>query len=290
MEQKPSHYIELALAITVMSSSGTLGRFIDLPPPVTIWLRSIIGAIALFILLKILKINLHFWKGNLGSLIAGAVFLGGHWVTYFFALQLSTVAIGMLSLFTYPVITALLEPLMLKTKLQPVSLVLAIVAFAGVALLVPELTFDNKYTLGIAIGVLSALLYAVRNILMKKKVGQYSGIALMYYQLLFISLLLTPFALTYDFSWDQEVLAQWKPLLILGLFTTATGHTLFVLSFRHFSISTVSIISAITPLIGTLLGFIFLDEVPAGKTMIGGLLIFVTVLVESIRSAKTKAG
>jgi len=290
MNKKFSHFIELGLAILVMSSSGTLGRYIELPPPVTIWMRCVIATVALYIVLRLWKINIRILQENFWLLFISAVFLGLHWVTYFFSLHLSTVAIGMLSLFTYPVITALLEPFMLRTKLQPGSLVLAVFAFAGVALLVPELSFDNHYTVGIAIGISSALFYSIRNILMKKKVGEHSGIALMYYQLLIISILLLPAIFIYDFSWELDVMPRWQPLLILGLFTTATGHTLFVLSFRHFTISTVSIISAITPLLGTMLGFIFLDEVPAGKTVIGGLLIFLTVIVESIRSAKQKVG
>ncbi len=290
MKKHFSHYIELGLAIAVMSSSGTLGRYINLPPTVTIWLRCIIATIALYLILKIWRIETNFFRSNFQSITIGALFLGGHWVTYFYSLQLSSVAIGMLSLFTYPVITALLEPLLLKTKLQPATLFLSILAFAGVALLVPELSFDNQYTLGIAIGILSALLYSIRNILMKKKVGQFSSIALMYYQLLIITLVLTPLALTFNFDWSADVFPQWIPLIILGLFTTATGHTLFVLSFRHFTISTVSIISAITPLIGSTWGYIFLSEIPSGKTMIGGILIFTTVVIESIRTARTKLG
>jgi len=42
--------------------------------------------------------------------------MGGHWITYFYALKLSNVAIGMLSLFAYPIFTALLEPFFIKVK------------------------------------------------------------------------------------------------------------------------------------------------------------------------------
>lgn len=290
MNKNISHFIQLGLAIVVMSTSGTLGRLIDLPPPVTIWLRCVIGALALFIFIKIKDINLNIWKGNFWLLFSSSIFLGLHWVTYFFSLQMTTVAIGMLSLFTYPVITALLEPFMLRTRLMPGSLVLGLFAFFGVALLVPELSFQNEYTLGIAIGVISAVVYSIRNILLKKKVGEHSGIAIMFYQLVIVTVFLLPVLFIYDFSWSAEVLPKWKAILVLALFTTATGHTLFVLSFRHFTISTVSIISAITPLLGSALGFIILDEIPAGKTFIGGLLIFITVVAESIRSAKQKLG
>ena len=61
-----------------------------------------------------------------------------HWVTYFYALQWSNVAIGMLSLFTYPVITALLEPLILKTKFQKHHLILGFIVLIGVYFLAPD--------------------------------------------------------------------------------------------------------------------------------------------------------
>lgn len=114
-----SHFLSLGLAITIMSTSGTLGRYIQLPPPSIIWIRCVIGAIALFLVMQIWSINFKIpGRKNFYTLALGGILLGGHWVTYFYALQLSTVAIGMLSLFTYPVITALLEPLILKTSFQ----------------------------------------------------------------------------------------------------------------------------------------------------------------------------
>ncbi|MEQ8473465.1 MAG: DMT family transporter [Marinoscillum sp.] len=286
MKNQLPHFLQLGLAILVMCTSGVLGRYIQLPPPVTIWLRCVIGAVALFVFLRLMRIDMKIRTNSARKiLLLSSILLGAHWVTYFYSLHLSNVAIGMLSLFTYPVITALLEPLILKTTLRKSSLALAVISFAGIALLVPELNFDNSYTLGIAIGIFSALCYSVRNILLKKQVSNTSGITLMFYQLLIISMLLWPAAFMYNISMAHIEL-NWKALLLLGLFTTATGHTLLVLSFKHFTISTVSILSALTPLFGTLLGYLFLDEVPTGKTLLGGSLIFVTVVAESILSVR----
>lgn len=284
MNQQLAHLLQLGLAIFIMSSSGTLGRYIELPPPVTIWMRCIIGAVALFIVLKVGKFDLRIGNPkNFWLLFGSSLLLAGHWVSYFYSLKLSTVAIGMLSLFTYPVITAFLEPVMLKIPFQKSSLALGILAFVGVALLAPELSFENEHTLGIAIGVFSALCYSIRNILMKKRVAQQSGITLMFYQLLFISLSLWPVLFGFEFE-PAQLSTDWEALLILGLFTTATGHTLLVLSFKHFTVSTVSVISALTPLLGILLGFLVLNEIPAGRTYIGGSLIFLTVVTESLKS------
>ncbi|MFY0599639.1 MAG: DMT family transporter [Cyclobacteriaceae bacterium] len=282
-----THFLHLGLAILLMSSSGTLARLIDLPAPVVIWARCVIGALALFLVIRLGGFGLSLGANkHLKSLIVSSVFLAAHWVTYFYSLQLSSVAIGMLSLFTYPVITALLEPLMLKTRLQKTSVFLGLLAFVGIAFLVPELTLQNDHTLGIVIGICSAILYSVRNIMLKKRVSDQSGVTLMFYQLVIVVIVLFPVIFFFDFKWDHLVFEKGIPLLILGLVTTAAGHTFFVLSFKHFNISTVSVISSATPLLGIGMGFVFLNEVPAGRTYIGGAIIFATVLIESMKSAR----
>lgn len=287
MKNRLAHLIQLGLAIVVMCTSGALGRYIDLPPPVIIWFRCVLGALALYVVLKWSKRSAFLgWGRHFRIVLISGLFLGVHWITYFYALHWSTVAIGMLSLFTYPLMTTLLEPIILKTPFERSNLLLALVALVGVAFLVPELSFSNEYTLGVSMGLVSALFYSLRNILLKKNISEHSGITLMYYQLVVLSLLLWPVIFIFDLTWSDELFADWEAILMLGLFTTALGHTLFVLSFRHFTISTVSIMSSFTPLMGTAVGYILLDEVPAGKTMIGGGLICLTVLYESIRSVR----
>ncbi|NDG46740.1 MAG: EamA family transporter, partial [Flavobacteriia bacterium] len=69
-------------------------------------------------------------------------------------------------------------------------------------------------------------------------------------------------------------------LLILGVLTTAVGHTLFLNSFKKFSVGTVSIMSGIQPIYGILLGIVFLNEIPSYRSILGGLLIILTVLIE----------
>lgn len=227
------------------------------------------------------------WGRTFRRVALGALLLGGHWVTYFYALQYTSVAIGMLSLFVYPVMTALLEPAILGFKHKKSDLFLAIFALGGVFFLVPEYTLGNQVTLGILFGIISALFYSLRNILLKKNVGDHSGVTLMFYQLIILGVVMVPVIYLGDFGDNASgVLDHWKSLLLLGVLTTATGHTLFVMSFKHFSITTISIISSLTPLFGIVLGLIFLGEVPPERVLIGGAIILTTVVVESVRSVK----
>ncbi len=282
--QHANNLLLLAIATLFISTSGTLGKFIDLPTPVIIWCRSSIAALFLYLYCKYKKISISIKsKKDLPSILLGALLLGVHWVTYFHALKLSNVAIGMLAMFTFPVITALLEPFFIKSKLNPVHILLALMVLLGIYILAPNLNFESSYLKGIGFGVFSALSYALRNLILKRHVKNYDGTALMTQQAIIVSIILLPVMFKMNIS---NIPSQVPYLLILGIVTTALGHSLFIKSLKFFSVSTASIIGSVQPICGIIMAFLFLNETPTLKTFIGGTLILATVVIESIRSKK----
>lgn len=283
-KQHLKHITELNIAVLLVSTSGVLGRYISMPPPVTIWWRCVFAAVILGAYCWYKKIDLKIGsKRDFTTIILSGFLFGAHWVTYFYALHLSNVAIGMLSLFTYPVITALLEPLFFKTKLNKKHVLLGVVVLIGIYFLAPEFNLENNQTKGIVFGLISAVFYAIRNILMKQKIASYHGSMLMFYQMVIITLVLWPVLFIFD---ANPTINDWQALLVLALLTTAIGHTLFVMSFKNFSISTASIMSSVQPIYGIIFGMLLLNEFPALTTLFGGFLILTTVIIESIHSHK----
>ena len=269
-----------------VSTSGALGRYIALPVPVTIGLRALLALLFLLLYCKFKGISLKIEKAHILPVLASGLLMGLHWLTYFYALKLSNVAIGMISLFSYPILTALLEPLLLKTKLQKAHFLLGILVLLGIYFLVPSFDLENKYTLAIGIGTLSALFYALRNLLLKTKVASYNGSMLMCYQMAVVAVLLLPFYFAVSV---EEIIGEWQGIMLLALVTTAIGHTLFLNSFKYFSISTVSILSSVQPVFGILIGIAFLSEIPTLNTIIGGVIILSSVVIESVRASRNKA-
>lgn len=281
-----SNILQLNLAVLLISTSGVLGRFITLHPVTTIFYRCLIAVIVFYFYCRWKKIDLKIEnKRDLSKMLLGGVLMGIHWVTYFFSLQYSSVAIALLSLFTYPVITAFLEPLLFKNRFNKVHIALGFLVLAGIYFLSPQFNLENDYFIAVVLGIISAIFYALRNLLMKREVERYNGSALMFYQILVVSILFLP---SVFFSEFNMILAQWKPLLILAVLTTCIGHTLFLKSFKNFSITAASIMSSIQPVYGILLGIFFLSEIPSLKTVIGGTLIISAVIIESLISFRRK--
>ncbi|WP_439127849.1 DMT family transporter [Polaribacter sp.] len=274
----------LLLGTLFISTSGVLGRYIAMPAEAIILCRAFLAAIFIYIFCRFKKIDLKIKsrKDKVSFFLSGFL-MGAHWVTYFIALKLSNVALGMLSLFTYPIITVFLEPFFSKQKISGIHVFLAILVLVGISILVPEFSIENDDLKGILFGILSAFFYAVRNLLVKEEVKKYNGSMLMLYQMIVVTICLLPVLFFSDFTNIQNQL----PLLILvALITTAIGHTLMVYSLKHFSATTASIISSIQPIFGILIAFIFVNEIPSKSTFIGGSLILITVVIESLRNKK----
>jgi drug/metabolite transporter (DMT)-like permease len=274
----------LLLATLFISTSGVLGKYIAMPTEVIIWFRASIAMVFLYIFCRYKKIDLQIKssKDYLPFFISG-VFMTAHWVTYFYALKLSNVALGVLSLYTFPILTALLEPLFLKVKFNPIYLVLGLMVLLGLSILVPELSLESNQVKGILFGVFSALCYAIRILILKQHVAHYNGTMLMFYQTVLVTILLFPVLFFMDVSGLQSQLPY---LILLALLTTAIGHSLMLHSLKFFSATTTTIISSLQPIFGIILAYFFLNEIPTKTTFIGGSIILLTVVIESIRSRK----
>ncbi len=285
MEQAtPKNFLLLLLATLFISTSSVLGRYIKLPIEVIIWFRASIALIFLYTFLKLKKVNLKIQSPTeYLPFFLGGLFMGLHWITYFYALKLSNVALGVLSLYTFPVIIILLEPLILKVKFQSIHIIFGILILVGLYILTPTFDLENGQAKGILFGVFSAFCYAFRILIVKKHAAKYDGTVLMFYQVIIISVLLFPVLFYMDLS---GLKTQWPFLLLLGLLTTAVGHSMLLHSLKFFSATTTSIISSMQPVYGIIMGFLFLSEIPKLNTFIGGSLILATVLFESLRVKK----
>ena len=280
--QHSKHLFQLLLATLFISTSAPLGKFIAMPPPVIIWWRCALSMVFLYLFCRYTKIDLRIKSRKDGlTFFIGSLFLGAHWITYYYALKFSNVAIGMLSLYTYPVITSLLEPIFIKVKLNPIHILLGLIVLLGIYILAPDFDLQSSHFKGILFGLMSSVFYAIRILMLKQHIVKYDGIMLMFYQVFILSIVLFPVLFFMDTS---NIQTQFPYIIVLALVSTVFGHTMMVQSFKYFAVSTSSIISSAQPVYGIIIAYFFLNEIPTWNTFFGGLLILSTVVIESVRS------
>jgi threonine/homoserine efflux transporter RhtA len=182
-------------------------------------------------------------------------------------MQVSSVAVGMLAMFTFPIITILLEPFFTTRKLMVGDLVAGLVVLAGLGIMVgPGLTdLRLPVTQGVLFGLFSALLFALRNLLQKYLYVGESSDGLILHQVIAIALVLIPFV---DYPRAQALNgAGVVNILLLGLLSTAAGHTLLAFSLKQLPAKSVALIQCLQPPLAALLAWWVIGETPGAAVV-----------------------
>jgi len=273
-------------SVFIFGLTALFSKLISLTAIEITLLRSIFAAAAIVLYIVWLKESLLLKnkRDYLVALLLG-FFLGTHWITYFHAMQVSSVAIGIIALYTYPVITVFLEPFFHGEKPHIKDIISALVVLSGIYFLVPEFAIDNRTTQGVLWGVLSAFLFAMRNIIHGRYFKSYPARHALLYQTLVIVLLLLPFSSPVIIEVNSQ---QWLQLILLGIFFTALPHTLFANSLLHLKAKTAGLIACMQVVYGTLFAALFLTELPDWKTITGGLIVISAAAYETMTSGTQK--
>jgi drug/metabolite transporter (DMT)-like permease len=273
-------------AVLIFGLTALFSKLIALSAIEITLLRSVFAIAAIAIYIKYLNesLKLNNKRDYLIALLLG-FFLATHWVTYFHAMQVSSIAIGIISLYTYPVITVFLEPFFHGERPHINDIISALVILFGIYLLVPEFSIDNQTAIGVFWGVLSAFLFAMRNMIHGRYFKTYPARHALFYQTLAVIVLLIPFSTQVIPEVSQF---QWLQLALLGIFFTALPHTLFANSLLHLKAKTVSLVGCMQVVYGTLFAALFLTEIPDLRTIAGGFIVISTAAFETMSQGKQK--
>ncbi len=284
MDPVKKSLLSLHFTVALLGATALFSKIVPLSAIDITFGRSVIACITLVILLKItgrsLRLNCQkdYWIAGLLGLLMSV-----HWVSYFAAMQYSSISVGMIALFTFPVITVLMEPLFEKIKLVWQDVVSALIVLLGIVLIVPEVSLNNDITLGVVIGVGSAFLYSLRNLIHRKHFSHYSGSHAMVYQTMVIFLSLSFFSSGELVTADAST--YWW-LLVLGTLLTAFPHALIASSLRHLRAKTFSLVACMQPFWGTMMAIVILNEQPTWQTFVGGVLVILAAIYETYNAQK----
>ncbi|MBU0972514.1 MAG: DMT family transporter, partial [Proteobacteria bacterium] len=184
--------IKIHLAVFLFGFAGLFGKFLSCSPFIIVLGRTLFAAAALFAYAKMVS-RTHLGNFNRVSflfLILQGVLLACHWVTFFMAIQISSVAVGLVTFSSFPLFVTFLEPVFFREPLQKRDIATALAVFIGILLVIPDLNLSNNVTLGGFYGILSGLTFAVLALVNRKNAQTQNPIALAFYQNLFAALFL----------------------------------------------------------------------------------------------------
>jgi len=281
MTPKRHGLVEIHVAVLLFGLAGLFGKFLFLSPLVIVFGRTSFAALTLSAILFYSKTQIRTKSiQDFTVLVLLGIILAIHWVTFFHAIQISTVAVGLLTFSTFPVFVTFMEPYFFKENLRRFDMLTAGSVFIGLTLVIPSLDFQNNITQGAFWGTISGFTFAALSILNRKYVGTYPSMVIVCYQNWMATLILFPFLFFEDLSLQP---IDFLLLAVLGIFCTALAHVLFIKSLVHIKTQLASITACLEPVYGIIFAFVLLGEMPALRTMLGGCIILGTITIASMK-------
>lgn len=284
------HRIGLAqihIAVLLAGGAGLFAKLVPVTPMVLTAGRTVFGSLALLVFALATGAALRLRNcRDLSALVLSGAILAVHWFTFFQAIQVSSVAIGLLAFSTFPLFATFLEPMVLGTRPRRQDIATALVVALGLALVTPGFDVGDRLTQGLLWGIASAFSFAVLSLISRSCAGRYPAVSIAFYQQGFAALCTLPFALQWQGALGAQDLAH---LAVLGVVFTALLQGLVVASLRHLRAQTTSVVFGLEPVYGILLAWLVIGEKPGLRTVVGGCIICGAVLWASFRQGLGQA-
>jgi len=275
--------VQIHIAVFLFGFAGLFGKFLSCSPLYIVLGRTFFASIALFLYARLFSktVLFAFGRNQILFFILQGILLAVHWWSFFLSIQISSVAVGLVTFSTFPLFVTFLEPLCFKEELKTKDIFIAVAVFIGILLVIPDFNFSNNITRGAFFGIVSGFTFALLALVNRRNARISDAIAVAFYQNLFAALFLIWPVLALKVVPPQ--MSDLPNLIFLGVVCTALSHTLFIHSLIFIRAQTASVIAGLEPVYGIILAFFLLNEIPGARTLVGGLIIIGTTLLASCR-------
>jgi len=265
-----STYLAIAIAVE------------DLPPLLAVSTRFLAaGAILALWLAWRRRSSLRLTRAELGAAATIGVLLPGANAVLFFAERDVPTGLASLIIASVPLWVVLLR-LLAHERLPGAVVAGVLVGFAGVAILLRPT--GGATALGLALCVLSALMWATGSFLSGRRPLPRDPIAATSYEMLCGGAVMLPLGLAtmHRFDVSGPSAAAWLYLVVFG---SLVGYTAYVWLLAHAPLGTVATYAYVNPIVAIALGFLFRDEELTPQILLGAAIVVASVAVVVRREA-----
>lgn len=284
--------LKMHLAVFLWGFTGVLGRAITLNEFPLTWYRTLFTALLLFLILYRRKEIITLRRSEILRFAGIGSVIAIHWVAFYGSIKYANASIALTCLATAGVFTAILEPILLKSKFNPKEMGIGLVALIGMYLIYH---FEFRYATGIVLGILASLLSSVFTLLNKRIVADYPPRLVAFYEIgsgfLCLTLLLPIYLYFFPESNFKVSLSDLGWLLVLSLFCTVWAQSLALSALKTLSPFTTVLMVNLEPVYGILLAIFFFNENKefGAGFLVGILLIGASVLLHSYLMIRSRS-
>jgi len=253
--------IQIHICVVLWGFTAILGKLISLPTFALVWWRMLLVTLALMLFprvwraLRVIPARLIWIYAGIGVLVAL------HWLVFYGSVKLANASVAATTMALAPVVSALIEPWLTGSRFERHNLLLGVLVIPGVALVVGGI--PQGMHLGFWVGVASAALASVFNVLNKRYLGQPDAAAVTWLVLgagFLLLAVIAPFASPAGQAFVLPDVRDGALLLVLAILCTLIPFALALAALRHLSAFTTQLAVNLEPVYSIAIAVTFLGE------------------------------
>lgn len=255
-------YIQLHTAVLLFGLTAILGDLISISAISLVWWRVLITSLSLLFFVKVGQLGKIYGRKRILQFMGIGTLVALHWIAFYGSIKLANASIALVCMATVSFFTAFIEPLIFRTSIKWLEVLLSLLIIPGMMLIVNSLNTDMM--LGFWIGLLAAFLAALFSVLNKKLIETANPYTITFLELgsacLFISLMLPFYLAQQGLESFIPKSIDWIYLLILALVCTTLAYTLSLNALKTLSAFASNLVFNLEPVYGIALAWIILKE------------------------------
>jgi drug/metabolite transporter (DMT)-like permease len=273
-------YIELHIAIFLFGFTAILGKLIQLSEFEIVWYRLIFTSISLLFIPRIFRYIKSIPARERWKLAGIGMIVTLHWICFYGSIKYANVTVALSVLSTTAFFTAILEPLMLKTRFSWTQVILGVMIIPGMFLI---FSFGSIYITGIILALFAAILASLFSVLNKRMVQKHHPLAITFIELgsgwLFLTIIFPFYFLLSGITVSLPTTYDFLYLAILALLCTTIAYYLALKALKHLSAFTSNISINLEPVYGIIMAMLIFSE---QKEMNIGFYLGAVIIILSI--------
>ena len=268
MKQAP--YLAVFCAAIMAGSSGVFVKHLEIPATSMSFIRTVIPALVLGLLMY--KRKIAFFRGNYPLMLTASALNAARMFLFFTAYIFTTIGNAVIITFTWPIFVTIFSMIFLKEQVSRRNIILLGVAFTGILFVYAnrELSFGDNDFIGMSAALGTAIVYASSVVIFKKESANYSRTEMIFYQNLLGVFIFLPFILI-NRPWpgSSDIIIASSHAILLGI----GAFSLFFYGLQRLKASTASAIAYIEIVSAVSFGVFWMGEDFKWNMAVGGALI-----------------
>lgn len=257
------------------------------------FIRLALGSILLFLYCivkdkSLLKINKKIF---IYCLFMGLICQAGFNIFYFTAVNKIGVSTAAILLYTSPIFLTILSKIIYKEIINKQKIISVIICFVGSVFAVTGGIFKslNISSMGIILGILSAVIYASMSIISKKILEEAKSITVLLYSFFIGALVMLPISKPLELTIYLDDIIVLSYMIGLGIISAAGAYICYIEGIsRGIDLSIAGILASGELIVSVILGWVVLNEQFTFAKLLGIVLMIISVIFSILNIEKLK--